>query len=75
VLSITSVRIGGQSASLFAVDTTNATLDQDEFLRIRISLSSPAPLDYSQLQAMIIISNSVTGTFAVTIRGETIPSY
>jgi hypothetical protein len=71
VVHITDIRVVGPNASLFAVDATNATLSRNRHIRVKVSLSSVEPVDYSQLQATLQIANNANDVHHVEIRGET----
>jgi hypothetical protein len=72
-LNITGVEIAGTHASILSTDWTagsTRTVKKNQHLRIRVTLSSPSDINPSDLSATLRITNSATGTFNVTIRGE-----
>jgi hypothetical protein len=69
-LTVSDIAVVGPSAPMFTVEATaNATLKQNQHVRIKVSLSSPEPVDSSRLKAALRIANSASGVHRVEIRG------
>jgi len=67
VLSVTGITVNGQDAGYFQVDKTSGTIQQDKYLRIKVSFSSHTDVPIDSLDASIHFSTNIPGQANVII--------
>jgi len=69
---ITSISVKGADASYFSVDTTSGVLNQNDYLKVKVTFSSPAKVSIDDLDAYIEISNNIRdhGTTNIQLGGN-----
>jgi hypothetical protein len=69
-LIVQSVSVTGPHAQYFTVSQTNATIAQDEFIKIKVSFRSISNLSFESIRASIEIQNSVNGIRKIPIESD-----